>query len=260
MWSGRKNTSLGAPAKLKMPPRPPQQEAARGSKTWYTGKEEEAALGMYYYGARWYSPEIGQFYSTDPAAVSIQSPRSFNRYVYANNNPIRFIDPDGRWSTEAHNYFIDQAFPQLSKEIRGYIKEGSRSADAWYNQVQGDQIHSMWPEGGSAENMAQLRSNYIKDRMAEFGDGIKKANDAAANGEMNLAKHYEASAWREYGKAQHPIMDSTSPVHNQQWNIKDYKNHGDFEHTQESMKVAPAYRQITVEKMNNMREFVTGEN
>lgn len=232
---------------------------ARGSRAWYTGKEEEASLGLYYYGARWYSPDIGQFHSTDPASVSLSNPRSFNRYAYANNNPIRFIDPDGKWSTDAHNYFIDQAFPHLSKETRGYIKEGSRAADAWYNQVSGDHIHSMWPEGGSAESMAQLRSDYIRERMTEFSDDINKANVAAAAGETNLAKHYEAEAWREYGKAQHPIMDSTSPVHNQQWNLKDYKKHGNFDNSQEDMRTAPAYRDITVNKMQNMQEFLKND-
>lgn len=66
------------------------------SKTWYTGKEEEAPLGLYYYGARWYSADVGQFYSVDPAPVSLDNLRSFGRYHYANNNPIIYKDPDGR--------------------------------------------------------------------------------------------------------------------------------------------------------------------
>ncbi|HET8731169.1 MAG TPA: RHS repeat-associated core domain-containing protein [Moraxellaceae bacterium] len=73
----------------------------RGSKVWYTGKEEEAALGMYYYGARWYMPNVGQFTATDPATVSLNNARSFNRYAYANNNPISYVDPDGRYAVLA---------------------------------------------------------------------------------------------------------------------------------------------------------------
>lgn len=71
---------------------------ALSSKNWYTGKEEEASLDLYYYGARWYSPEIGQFYSIDPAAVTIKSQRSFGRYHYANNNPIKYVDPNGEFA------------------------------------------------------------------------------------------------------------------------------------------------------------------
>ena len=39
---------------------------------------------------RYYDPQIGRFLSTDPAVAG------FNLYNYANNNPYRFTDPDGR--------------------------------------------------------------------------------------------------------------------------------------------------------------------
>ena len=41
---------------------------------------------------RYYDPQIGRFLSVDPAAST------FNLYAYANNNPYRFTDPDGRQS------------------------------------------------------------------------------------------------------------------------------------------------------------------
>ena len=42
---------------------------------------------------RYYDPIAGRFLSVDPVPAS---PESFNRYWYANNNPYRFTDPDGR--------------------------------------------------------------------------------------------------------------------------------------------------------------------
>jgi uncharacterized protein RhaS with RHS repeats len=44
--------------------------------------------------ARYYDPVIGRFYSNDP--VGFKGIHSFNRYAYANNNPYRYVDPDGR--------------------------------------------------------------------------------------------------------------------------------------------------------------------
>lgn len=73
---------------------------ALGSSVWYTGQTEEQSLGLYYYGARWYSPDIAQFFSIDPAPITLDNPRSFGRYLYANNNPIRFTDPDGRTAVD----------------------------------------------------------------------------------------------------------------------------------------------------------------
>jgi RHS repeat-associated protein len=66
----------------------------------YTGKFEEPDLGIQNFGARWYDPRIGRFLAIDPAGFDPQNPQSFNRYAYANNNPYRYVDPDGRWAED----------------------------------------------------------------------------------------------------------------------------------------------------------------
>ena len=45
---------------------------------------------------RYYDPVIGRFLSVDPVLADGNTGASFNRYWYANNNPYRFTDPDGR--------------------------------------------------------------------------------------------------------------------------------------------------------------------
>ena len=62
----------------------------------YTGHLEERETGLVYAGARWYDPRIGRFLSPDPVGFSVSNPVSFNRYAYANNNPLVYTDPDGR--------------------------------------------------------------------------------------------------------------------------------------------------------------------
>ena len=44
--------------------------------------------------ARYYDPVIGRFYSNDP--LGYRGVHSFNRYAYANNNPYKYTDPDGK--------------------------------------------------------------------------------------------------------------------------------------------------------------------
>jgi RHS repeat-associated protein len=62
---------------------------------WFAGKPTEDAAGLSYFGGRWYNPQVGRFYSVDPQRFREDNPLSFNRYAYANNNPYRFIDPNG---------------------------------------------------------------------------------------------------------------------------------------------------------------------
>ena len=45
--------------------------------------------------ARFYDPVVGRFMGYDPAPVTPTNLFSFNRYAYANNNPMRYTDPNG---------------------------------------------------------------------------------------------------------------------------------------------------------------------
>jgi RHS repeat-associated protein len=65
----------------------------------FTGKERDAETGLDYFGARYYGSRIGRFTTTDPAYTiqeNLVDPQRWNRYAYARNNPLRYVDPDGR--------------------------------------------------------------------------------------------------------------------------------------------------------------------
>ncbi len=71
------------------------QDFSGGNEDWYTGKNYSKELDLTYFGARWYDAKQGRFLSMDPAPVVFENPHSFNRYIYAYNNPYKYIDPDG---------------------------------------------------------------------------------------------------------------------------------------------------------------------
>jgi RHS repeat-associated protein len=62
----------------------------------FTGQRLDST-GLYYYGARYYDPNIGRFISPDTIISQPFNPQSFNRYSYCLNNPLKYIDPTGHW-------------------------------------------------------------------------------------------------------------------------------------------------------------------
>ena len=64
--------------------------------TRFASKPEDEESGLAYFGARYYDPILGRFMGMDPVAPNPENIHSFNRYAYANNNPYKFVDPDGR--------------------------------------------------------------------------------------------------------------------------------------------------------------------
>ena len=61
----------------------------------YNGKEFDTKKGLnwYDYGARYYDAALGRFTTVDPSSENYYA---FNPYSYCVNNPIKYIDPDGK--------------------------------------------------------------------------------------------------------------------------------------------------------------------
>nr|WP_307767613.1 RHS repeat-associated core domain-containing protein [uncultured Prevotella sp.] len=101
--------------------------------TWNTpylfnAKEFDEETGMYYYGARYYEPRLSLWMSVDPLEEKYYNSSS---YAYCNNNPIRFIDPDGRKLLFASG--TTEAFKQKFRAAIMYLHE--HNADGIIAQI-----------------------------------------------------------------------------------------------------------------------------
>ncbi|MEN5342030.1 RHS repeat-associated core domain-containing protein [Stenotrophomonas sp. TWI143] len=73
----------------------------------YTGHVSDSSTGLSYMQQRYMDPQLGVFLSVDPVTAYEQPIGQFNRYRYANGNPYRFTDPDGRESGAAFKVVND---------------------------------------------------------------------------------------------------------------------------------------------------------
>jgi RHS repeat-associated protein len=61
----------------------------------YTGQIADDETGLYYYGGRYYDPQLGRFIQPDPTVPNAEDSQSLNRYSYCSNNPLNNTDPSG---------------------------------------------------------------------------------------------------------------------------------------------------------------------
>ena len=64
----------------------------------FSAKEKDSETGLSYFGSRYYSSDLSIWLSVDP--MSDKYP-SLSNYAYCRNNPIRLIDPNGMFDSEA---------------------------------------------------------------------------------------------------------------------------------------------------------------
>jgi len=125
----------------------------------YTGQLRQAELGLYYYVARWYDPEIAHFVQTDSLVPNIFDLETLDRYSYANNNPCNNTDPSGHCSVSLMSA-LSPLYMFISC-VQDYVdayesfKKGNNDAGILYLEVTGikDTIVD------TADNVHQLNSD-----------------------------------------------------------------------------------------------------
>lgn len=156
----------------------------------FTGKPFDASTGLSYMEARYYDPVVGRFAGIDPAAVDPSDAHSFNRYAYANNNPYKFVDPDGRSG-------------QLVIESSG--NGGSSMADghSWIvftkDGTNVTTTYGTW--GNNPENLGNgLHTNLEAGRTADAtrGTHIDDAHEKVLMSKIDEYRKKGADAW-QYG-------------------------------------------------------------
>jgi len=82
-------------------------------------KELDQETGWYYYGARYYDPQVSRWLSVDPL---VEKYPAFSPYNFTMNNPVRLVDADG---TEGEDWYKNKKTGEVvwfngSEERQGY--------------------------------------------------------------------------------------------------------------------------------------------
>jgi RHS repeat-associated protein len=100
----------------------PNVTLGRQPKT-FAGKERDNETGLDYFGARYYRANTGRFTTVDPhldVSATLANPQKWNRYAYVLNNPLTYVDADGR----VERTTLDARMLAAERAKNGYVSEG----------------------------------------------------------------------------------------------------------------------------------------
>jgi RHS repeat-associated protein len=143
--------------------------SSSGNHYKFTGKERDTDLDNF--GARYDSSQLGRFMSSDqyssiivrqgmkagglPEAAAdsffngfLDNPQNWNKYTYALNNPLRFVDPTGAAPQDGHHLFVERETlfqaGTLARDFANAIKTGPLSGNGYPNQPGFNELHQAY--------------------------------------------------------------------------------------------------------------------
>lgn len=206
-------------------------------KQLYTAQPYDDDLKLSYYGARWYDPAIGRFMGVDPAAVDPENIYSFNRYAYANNNPYKFVDPDGRLAT-----FINANRRGTPLRQATAVGEVSNAAMELAGEVS-TTAASFIPVEGVAVTSISATIKWIK--RVKAAKNSKKFSTQVEKASESISDFLGEGAKLKKNKSGDPVFINKDNTKRVRFDVKN--PHGDKPHGHVEIKVGKRWKDATGE-------------
>jgi len=127
------------------------------------------------FNARFYSPRLGRFIQPDTLIPNPTNPQSLNRFSYALNNPVKYIDPSG-------NMYLEAGYGRLKDDLdedifQQALDDFGVEIDQKFSDEQAGVIYEVLEDysillGGAGEFKEQVNTVYIGLYSGSIWDGI----------------------------------------------------------------------------------------
>jgi len=146
----------------------------------FTGKERDAESGLDNFGARYNASTMGRFMTPDPIHIMKQKfldPQQWNMYAYVRNNPLRFVDPTGKYLVNCGNgdkkcnKAADKFEKQREKDLKSKDLKVQDAAKAWGNRGEDNHVNVTFKPQAQVDADAHTAPGYTTQAFVRPGAG-----------------------------------------------------------------------------------------
>jgi RHS repeat-associated protein len=182
------------------------------AKYLYTGQFSDSYINLLWYGSRHYDPAIGRFIQPDSIVpLATQGVQAWDRYAYANNNPVRFTDPTGHMIDDGCNTSgcgewkpksdIDRRNWAFTKMFLGSGKDGKWTTEDWNYYL--DNYNNLWrgftpwknPDDETGWDLFALHTKRLSQQYSADQEEQFVKDFALVFAGMSARDHWTVAAW-----------------------------------------------------------------
>jgi RHS repeat-associated protein len=159
----------------------------------FNGKELDEEVGLYYYGARYYEPEVSVWYGVDKLAEKYPN---VGGMVYCLGNPIKLVDADGN-TPEERSLALQIVMGLMGTEYNSTFPENNRVKDGRldcsglvrFSIMQNASINDPYTnvQGGGVTRIIQ-KTRQVELNAIRDGDLVVIKSGSNENGHIGFVK------------------------------------------------------------------------
>lgn len=156
--------------------------------------------------ARYYDPGTGRFVSKDTWAGDYQNPITLTKWLYANANPVMYVDPSGKWGltntfTLSNGGFYNFGILKVPSTLlpcsstEHCLNSSTFKANVFIHGLGGNDIRYSQYEVVGADSNSDITSLSLSDLQLKY-HGLREITDCQSRDYVEIAEYFSSSDWR----------------------------------------------------------------
>jgi RHS repeat-associated protein len=160
----------------------------------YAGHSKDTETNLDFVEARMYANELGRFTSVDSVGPDLKNPQTLNKYQYGLNNPLRFVDKNGKYEEDVH-----RDLTELLAYAAGFSQYQSKTIAAADQDIDDNYFTSPYNSIKTNEEWHFTTQERRDDEWSQFENEATNGGQYMATKKLGQFMHSEQDSFAHRG-------------------------------------------------------------